>query len=1369
MDSWNLWGEADQIDGDRHSTFSPRRGAYYSPRAYSAPAGTDQAFSASWGLSDHGTQSKLSPYDQWPHGSGHATVPQHQHQQEPISQQTVNQPSTPNHGSIAQYGPMHESFHPSEAGSPRLLHTPLHLQGNNADAITLYGCYGGHAHHPQHQRSSPQQHAGSNPASPNKSPQREARIQEGVPPESRGSRLGSWMSNPPTGGIVQNPTLFPSDGSDIWNEQHTAGKSDAPFSPQFQQQQQQNPMNQQQQRRSARILWQDGSAPLETDLQSLTIQNPAGQGELSPLSQGYATPQKTPSSSHSGSVSPPLGGWPSAYRPGSPCQSPSAHRIGGNGLLHPASPASCKEVSSPTTLPLHRIRAARLGNKASAMEVVVERWSPCPEYGSDGSGGGSSYERRGGECRGDQGRGGRGSGGRGAARLGARELGLHGRGHPSPRGGRGRGGRGAGAVYAGQGPHELRNLWQQVCQVSKGQKLDDGNGNGVSALTVEKMLKIVCSLPPGRSVVEELAPAFTGLDSRAAAALLKEVAKAGHPGRAVELFDWLRSQEDDSDLTYLCDVFTYTTMISLCTSRQHLRRAMELVAEMHTRGIPCNVHTYSALMNVCIKCNELELALDVYKEMQDEGCVPSLVTYNILIDMYGKAGRFEDALKILDTMEKNSIDPEVRTYNSIISACSSAGQPTAGLEVYERLVKAGKTPTATTFTALISAYGKAGQLDRAMDMFQEMVVHGCQRNVITFSSLISACEKAGCWELALKMLGDMQKEGCAPNVVTYNSLIMACAQGCQWKKANELFDQMQAEGCHPDSVTYSALISAYEKGGQWHRALQVYEQLQSDNRHGSERCNSHSAPRNNALHNTAVHNTIVDVLWQTGLVCAQAKALQVYRKAFRNGHFRLTKRTQGDTDVHEVNVPPFSIGAAVISVHRWLLELSAQLSSTGSFPKAKVGFTVWRGKHGREARHSMVKAAVMVALAGVQPHLKESYGSPSNSEASSPRSSPGSRTGPPSPSSVPILVADTPFMIVQDSPQCLRLEARSHELAQWLQSDVFTQRRIAFITEEVAALAGPAAAALGGGAVAGRQGRGGRGSRGPCPGSPCGLGLPRGGGQPPSPEDTISEATWEYERQVEMRCKKAFEAIRDCESTLQLPSQHCQWLLARGSVLAMVKAAAEDLGFEEESLHDSVLIADRAVAAGMMVPSGHAGLVLVGGALQVIAAKAAMATPHNMPPLAAAANGLVAHIEMAGSLAPGSCLELSARLSSILGGDLRAISALRCLKLYLERLGYEGYAAIKAGHKALSILHSSLGMPELLAFVPSQIAAAALYWDRTTFGAVPLWPNALANLTGYSDPGEPTFAAATTVIAAVASMRDAPGSSSPVSTLHPVA
>ena len=73
------------------------------------------------------------------------------------------------------------------------------------------------------------------------------------------------------------------------------------------------------------------------------------------------------------------------------------------------------------------------------------------------------------------------------------------------------------------------------------------------------------------------------------------------PRRASELFDWLRGLPDAHELAHLCDVYTYTTIISQCGSHQQLRKALELVAEMRGHGIQCNVHTYSALMNVCIK------------------------------------------------------------------------------------------------------------------------------------------------------------------------------------------------------------------------------------------------------------------------------------------------------------------------------------------------------------------------------------------------------------------------------------------------------------------------------------------------------------------------------------------------------------------------------------------------------------------------------------------------------------------------------------------------------------------------------------------------------------------------------------------------
>ncbi|KAL3162889.1 hypothetical protein ABBQ32_009337 [Trebouxia sp. C0010 RCD-2024] len=514
---------------------------------------------------------------------------------------------------------------------------------------------------------------------------------------------------------------------------------------------------------------------------------------------------------------------------------------------------------------------------------------------------------------------------------------------------RGRGAyRGRGGLDPRRGQGHYRRLWAEVTKVGRGQKLGDGDGSFPDS-SVEDMLQLVRGLAPDASAIAAISQGLYYLDSGALAALLKELAKSGHGKRAMEVFDWLRGLEDGHDLVCLCDVYTYTTMISQCGSHQQLRRALELVAEMRGRGVACNVHTYSALMNVCIKANELDLALDVYRQLLSDSCTPNLVTYNTLIDVYGKTGQWEEAVKVLDALEHQGIEPEIRTYNTVIIACNMSGQAQEALKVYERMLRAGADPTATTYTALISAYGKNGQLDRALQIFEDMLRRGCERNVITYSSLISACEKAGRWELALDLFSEMHREGCKPNVVTYNSLIAACAQGAQWEKAVELFEQMQAKGCKPDSVTYGGLILAFEKGDQWRRALAAFDQMKN----------------NNCRPDSVVYNTVVGALWNTGVVWAQAKAVQVFQTACRQGHFRLTVHTSSESGTVDFGMHAFTVGAAVISLMRWLSELRERLPKDGpAMLRQQVCMTVNKGKPSREHAYPDIKAAITSLLQG---------------------------------------------------------------------------------------------------------------------------------------------------------------------------------------------------------------------------------------------------------------------------------------------------------------------------------------------------------------------------------------------------------------------
>jgi pentatricopeptide repeat domain-containing protein 1 len=168
---------------------------------------------------------------------------------------------------------------------------------------------------------------------------------------------------------------------------------------------------------------------------------------------------------------------------------------------------------------------------------------------------------------------------------------------------------------------------------------------------VETLLEVISNLPPHQDAAAVVGPGLQHLDSSALAALMKELGRAGMFKRSVELFDYLRRQTSP-EFTHLLDIYTYTTAIAVCSASQQLQRALDLMAEMRSRGITCNVHTYSALMNVCIKCNEVSLVQQVYNQMIQEGCTPNLVTYNTLIDLYVKTGQWQEAIKLLDKLEE---------------------------------------------------------------------------------------------------------------------------------------------------------------------------------------------------------------------------------------------------------------------------------------------------------------------------------------------------------------------------------------------------------------------------------------------------------------------------------------------------------------------------------------------------------------------------------------------------------------------------------------------------------------------------------------------------------------------------------------------
>lgn len=134
----------------------------------------------------------------------------------------------------------------------------------------------------------------------------------------------------------------------------------------------------------------------------------------------------------------------------------------------------------------------------------------------------------------------------------------------------------------------------------------------------------------------------------------------------------------------------------------------------------------------------------------------------------------------------------------------------------------------------------------------------------------------------------------------------------------------------------------------------------------------------------------------------------------------------------------------------------------------------------------------------------------------------------------------------------------------------------------------------------------------------------------------------------------------------------------RTNLVSGMLEAGTALGLKDEVVHDSVLLLDRTMSTAQQVPAEL--LPLVAGAvlrLSAVQCEGADAAPRAEAVAAAAG-------------ADGAALGVMEwRVQQLLGGDTMAISAMRCLKVYLERMGYRcgaGISCVCGGAGASAVL-----------------------------------------------------------------------------------
>ena len=226
---------------------------------------------------------------------------------------------------------------------------------------------------------------------------------------------------------------------------------------------------------------------------------------------------------------------------------------------------------------------------------------------------------------------------------------------------------------------------------------------------------------------------------------------------------------------------------------------------------------------------------------------------------------------------------------------------------------------------------------------------------------------------------------------------------------------------------------------------------------------------------------------------------------------------------------------------------------------------------------------------------------------------------------------------------------------------------------------------------------------------------------------------------VEQRCIEAFTAVRLFEKShcLALQNMGFTYLQRRGELVTRCADIAAALGVKPEAGHDAVLLMDRVMSTSLALAPDL--LDLLAAACVIIAAKQVdgPASTLSLP--------VGTDLQAATGLPIAAVEQMEWNVRQVLNQDTAAISTLRCLKLYLERLG--GHAMDKPAAAALAgrsfaLVDGCLTDMACLNCRPSVIAAAVLYTDRRARGVIPFWPTMLAKVTGYQDMSTPELSVA---------------------------
>eukprot|EP00891_Asterochloris_glomerata_P001000 jgi/Astpho2/1000/Aster-00825 len=261
-------------------------------------------------------------------------------------------------------------------------------------------------------------------------------------------------------------------------------------------------------------------------------------------------------------------------------------------------------------------------------------------------------------------------------------------------------------------------------------------------------------LEQATQVFKDMQAARVRPDATAWNSLIASAGRAGNLQRAQEVLEDMLLNRDG----VLASEGTYAVLINACAQSGEQALALKIYQRALDNGCTNNLLVYSAAVAACSLNRAGWLnAQQILADMHSYGVPADHQMYSMLISKAGKAKDVDSALGLHQQMLDSHLQPTEETYSTLLEACVLNNRKEKAEQVYQEMRSRGLCPDSYARSALISMYGATSEFWKAVQQVVDMVQSGQQPDRFTYAAILWACHRCGEAALACEIYRVMQQ------------------------------------------------------------------------------------------------------------------------------------------------------------------------------------------------------------------------------------------------------------------------------------------------------------------------------------------------------------------------------------------------------------------------------------------------------------------------------------------------------------------------------------------------------------------------------------------------------------------------------------